>query len=922
MIDPGAPVPVRLSAALYRMLTGLYPGDFRRHVGAEMAETFRRRSRDAWSRRGAWGLAGLWARALPDLLLTAFHEHRRPSRTSGRTTDSPERGHTMTKTTMTGGSTLSGWLSGVGQDLRYGVRMLVRNPGFTAATVVTLALGIGLNAATFSAVHSIFLRPLPGVEEPDRLAQLYQRFQGDFAYGSNSIPHYRDLRDRTGDVFENVAAYSFQPMSLSADGRSERIMGMMVSANFFQTYGVEPLLGRAFIPAEESRDPGAHPVAVISHGFWQERFGGSPEVLGRTVVINGHPFEIVGVTPPEFNGPMAVAEPPIFVPLMMQREVIPGADRLDQRRSSFLQVTARLRNGVIMDRAEAAMDGLYRQLRADHPDSYSESGGITFVPQSEAGLHPSLGGAQMGMSAVLLAVVGLLLLIACVNVANLFLARARGRRTEMGVRMSLGAGRGRVIRQLFTESLVFSLVAGGAGLLIAFATARILSAVEPPVDGPWRIEVVVDGTVLLFTLLVSLAAAVAFGLAPALQASGRDMASALKAGGARSGSRSRLTRVLVVAQMALSLILLVSSGLFLRSLQGATAIDTGFEAEGVLLARVDPGLQGYEREEARQFFDRLLERVRAVPGVHHAALGMTVPLGFDSQQTGIAVPGYEFAPDERRSIDYTIVGEGYFEAMGMEVVAGRTFGPVDGPESEPVIMVNRRFADRYWPGESALGRTVASRGERRVVGVVETGKYKKLGEDPLPYMWFPHDQVWSSSMILHVKTAGEPGALAGPIRREIRSLDPDMPAADITPLETHLGLALMPARLGGTALGLFGLLGLFLAAVGIYGVMAYSVAQRSRELGIRMALGASYGSVVRMVLKEGMALAAVGGVIGLVGAVAAARLVEGLLYDVDAFDPVAFGVVPVVLLTVAALAVYVPAHRAAGVDPVRSLKSE
>ncbi|MGD2071044.1 MAG: ABC transporter permease, partial [Gemmatimonadota bacterium] len=794
-------------------------------------------------------------------------------------------------------------------------------PVFTLAAVTTLALGIGLNAATFSAVHGLLLRPLPGVREPDRLVQLYRRWTSDFIYGSNSIPHYHDLRDRGDDVFESVAAWSFQPLSFSSGGRSERLMGMMVSANFFQTFGVQPAVGRAFIPGEEDTGPGAHPVVVLGHGFWESRFGADPSVIGRSVQINGHPFEVVGVAPADFKGPLSVAAVPAFVPLVMQREVIPGTDRLEARGSNFLTVHARLRDGVTEERAREAMDALHARLIDEFPEDYDDVGGITLVPQSEAGLHPMFRNAQVGMSAVMMAVVGLLLLIACVNVANLFLARARERRKEMGIRLSLGARRGRLVRQLLTESLLFALVSGAAGLALAGLTVRVLNGITPPVDGPWAFGFSLDTPVLLFTLGVAMAAGLLFGMAPAVQASRSETVSALRSEGSRSGSRSRLTRGLVVAQMALSLLLLVSSGLFLRSLQGATELDKGFEADNLLLASVDPGLEGYERDEAEQFWRTLIERVEGLPGVRAAGVAEVVPLGMTSQQNGVSIPGYEFAPDENRSIDYNLAGPGYFEAMGVDLVQGRSFRADDTDRN--LMVVNQRMADRFWPGESAIGKTVSTGStDWTVIGVAETGKYQRLGEDPLSYMYFNWPAAWSFPMTLHVRTDGDPAGLTNPIRNLIRELDPDLPVYDVRTMENHLGLALLPARLGGIVLGIFGFLGLFLAAVGIYGVMAYSVAQRRGELGIRVALGADRRRVVGMVLREGMVLALIGAAIGLAAAGGAARLVEGLLYGVDALDPVSFVAVPLILLGVAALAVYVPARRAASLDPSRALRAE
>lgn len=809
------------------------------------------------------------------------------------------------------------------RDFRFSIRMLVKSPVFTVAAVLTLALGIGLNAATFSAVRSILLRPLQGVEAPDELVQIYRTWPG-LEYGSVSIPHYQDLRDRTGDVFENMAAYTFVPLSLSTNDRSERLMGMLVSANFFQTYGVRPALGRAFIPGEEDVGPGAHPVAVLGHGFWQARFGGDLSVVGRTITLNGHTFEVVGVAPADFRGPVTFASIPIYVPIMMQAEIQPGANRLEARNSNSMTAVGRLRDGQTVELAGQKLEAVLLQLSDEYPDSYRTQLGHTLVLQNEAGIHPTFKNAQVGMSAVMMAVVGLLLLIACVNVANLFLARARERRREMGIRLSLGAGGRRIMQQLLTESLVFSVLAGAVGIGLATVTIRFLNSIQLPIDGPWDFSVVMDNTVLLFTVAVSLGAGLLFGLAPALQAANPDTVAAVKGESDAGGSRSRVSSGLVILQMALSLLLLISSGLFLRSLQGATEIDPGFDDPATLvMASLDPGLQGYDEARSREFLDRITAEVLALPEVSAVGLIDQAPLGLGGSDRGVNIPGYDFAEGELRSLMYARVTEGYLEAMGGRLLAGRTFTRQDDEAGPPVIIVNQRFADRFWPGESALGRIVQTAGEdREVIGVMETGKYRSLGEDPTEFMWFPQRELFTSGMTFVARTSSNPQAVLSSIQGIVRAADPEMPLFDVRSMEDHMGIALLPARLGGSVLGMFGVLGLLLAAVGIYGVMAYSVSQRTRELGIRVALGAGREAVIKQFVSEGMKLALIGTGLGLVAAGGAAKLVEGLLYNVNAFDPVAFIGVPALLIIVAAFAVYLPARKAAAVDPMRALKSD
>lgn len=886
--------------ALYRLLLSLYPTGFRDRYAHDLLQAFDdRRAEPRFS--GAFGGFRLLLFLLRDFVTSVPLAHQRNDSRRG----------------------VDDVMNDIWHDLRFSARMLVKNPMFTVAAVTTLALGIGLNAATFSAVRGILLRPLPGVEHPEELVQIYRVWPG-IEFGSNSIPHFQDMRDRSGDVFENVAAWYYQPMSISADGRSERTIGMLVSANFFQTYGVTPALGRAFIPGQEDRDPGAHLVAVISYGFWETRFGADPDILGHSMTLNGNPFEIVGVAPADFRGPVTYASPPIYVPLMMQRVLDPTQNRIEARGNNMMNVIGRLREGQTIESVEQRFDVMLAQLTEEFPASYEDQVGTRFVAQNKAGIHPSFGAAQMGMSTVMMAVVGLLLLIACVNVANLFLARARDRRREMGIRLSLGAGRRRIIQQLLTESLLFSVIAGLAGLALAGIATSLLNNISLPIDGPFGFAIETDSTVLWFTLIVSLGAGFVFGMAPALQAARPETISALKGEASEKAGRSRLSNALVVAQMALSLILLMTSGLFLRSLQGATEIDPGFdEPRSLAMVTVDPGLQGYDTPRARQFWDRMLDEVGALPDVSGVGLTWAVPLSVGSSDRSVDIPGYEFTEGERTSLHYSYISEGYLETMGIDLLEGRTFTRLDDADAAKVIIVNQRFADRFWANESALGKIVTTAGaDREVIGVVETGKYKSLGEDPTEFMYMPHRERFQSDMTMVARTPGDPQGVLRRMQDIVRAADADMPVYDVRSMEDHMGIALLPARLGGSVLGLFGLLGLALAAVGIYGVMAYSVSQRRRELGIRIALGADQRTVLRLVLREGLELAVIGTVLGLIGAIGTAQLVKGLLYNVAALDPVAFTAVPALLIGVATLAVYLPARKAASADPMQALKVE
>ncbi len=886
----------------YRWLLSVYPSAFRSHYEADLLQAFDDRRAEPRFQ----GLGGSVRLAL--FLLTDFLTSLRLAH--------PPRKRSLSQGMMT---TMGNFL----HDLRFSIRMLRKNLMFTAAAVSTLALGIGLNAATFSTVRGTLLRPLDGVPDTDELVQVYRHWPG-LTFGAVSVPHYQDLRDRSDEVFENLAAYYFAPMALSVDERSDRTMGMMVSANFFQTYGVVPTLGRAFMPGLEDQGPGAHPVVILGDAFWKGRLGGDPDVIGRSVLIGGRPYEVVGVAPADFKGPTIFADVPLYVPLIMQAEVTGTPSVIEARGSNSMSAVGRLRDGQTIERAGAVLESVFTALREEYPESYENQMGHTLVLQDQAGIHPTFKSAQVGMSTVMLVVVALLLLIACVNVANLFLARARERRREVAIRLSLGATRRRIVQQLLTESFLFSAVAGAAGLGLAYLALGIMGSIRPPMDGPWHFNLEMDTTVLAFTLGISLLTGILFGLAPALQATKADTASSIREGGDVRVGRSRMISGLVVAQMALSLLLLISSGLFLRSLQGAARIDPGFQDPGHLaMVSVDPGLQGYDPVRSGEFLDRLLESVAALPQVTSVGMTNTAPLGLSGADRGVAIPGYEFAEGELRSLRFAIVTEGYLETMGVRLLEGRSFTRSDDEAAAPVIIVNKRFAERFWPGESALGRVVQTAGEdREVIGVVETGKYRSLGEPPTEYMYLPQRELFTAELALVARTAQDPQETLSQIQSIVRRLDPDMPVYDVRTMENHMGLALLPARIGGMVLGIFGLLGLTLTAVGIYGVMAYSVAQRKRELGIRLALGADRGRVVRLVLAEGMRLAVIGTVVGLLGAVGAARLIEGLLYNVSALDPVAFAGVPALLFVVALIAVYVPARRAAGVDPMRALKIE
>jgi len=800
--------------------------------------------------------------------------------------------------------------------------MIVKNPTFSFVVIATLALGIGLNTAVFSALDALLLRPLPGARSADELVQVYRTWPGGMNYGSNSLPHYRDVRDRSTDVFSEVGAWSFAIMNVSAGGRPRRIMGQMVSANYFSLYGVPAARGRTFVPAEDSGRR-AHPVVVLSHGGWVDDFGADPNIVGTTMVLNGETYTVVGVTPKGFKGGMPLAAPALWVSYTQSDHLQPGSNRWDNRGNNSFQVVGRLAPGVTLARADARMKAIVTELREVYPDNYKDSG-IQLVAQSEAGIHPMFRGAQLGLSAVIMSVVIMLLLIACVNVANLMLARARDRSREMAVRLSIGARRSVLIRQLLTESLMLSTLAGAAGLVVAWWSIGIANRAVRGMAGFVDItaDLTISPTVLAFTLAVSLITGVIFGLAPALQATRPDLIPALKGEAPAGGSRSRMSRGLVVVQMALSIILLVSAGLFLRNLEAATRIDKGFTSENLLVADVDPGMQGYTRARTEEFYRRISERLTGLPTVKAVALVDNQPLGLSNSDWGVSIPGYTPAPNEGMSISVATVVPGYFEATGTPLLKGRGFTAQDDSAAAPTIVINQRFAERFWPGEDPIGRVVHTGGrDHTVIGVTSTGKYQRLGEDPTAFMYLNQAQHWSSGMTFVIRTNGDPTAVAPALRQEVAAFDPDLPLSAVNTMDNRLAVAFLPARLAATVLGVFGLLGLVLASLGVYGVMSHAVAQRHREIGIRIAIGAAGSAVVRMLMRDGLGLVGLGIGIGLAGGLAGAQLMRGVLYGTG-LDGLTFAVVPLVLAGVAILAIWIPARRAAAVNPVVVLRQE
>jgi predicted permease len=814
-------------------------------------------------------------------------------------------------------------------DLRHAARVLAKSPGFTAVAVLSVALGIGANATIFSFLNAIFLRPLP-VEDPGHVAFV---FTSDFSgplYGGSSYPDYLDFRTKT-DAFAGLAAYTVAPMSLAEGSRTDRVFGELVTANYFAVAGLQASRGRTFHPVEDER-PDAAPAIVLGDGFWRRRFGGDAAVVGKAVTLNGHPFTVVGIAPPGFTGMMRGLAVDLWVPMTMAG-AIPSSDKLDSRGSRWLFLLGRLKPGMTAETAQAQLAVLAGQLQQAYPDNWTDVKKkrrvATVVPESQARFFPEARGAVLGFLALLLSVVGLVLLMACTNVASLMLARATARRREIAVRLSLGASRGRIVRQLLTESLVLSLLAAAIGIMAALWATDLFMALRPPVPLPVALDLHLDLRVLGFTLLLSLVTALIFGLAPALQASRAELLPALKDGsaaGTHGASNWSPRRLLVAAQMAMSLVLLIGAGLFLQSLANAHRIDLGFERTNLLLLSLDLRLNGYDEARGQRLYEQLLERANALPGVRSASLATEVPLGLGGRRRGITIEGYEAQSGEDLGVHTSTVGPDYFRTMGIPLVRGRDFTAADRAGAPGVVVVNEAFVRRYWPDQDAIGKRV-TQGNRngtpaQVVGVVKDGKYVTLGEDPTPFFYVPFLQRYESDATLHVRTTGDPRALAEAMRREVRALDPSLPVFDVKTMTDHLGISLLPARLAGMVMALFGVVALTLAAVGIYGVMAQTVRQRTRELGVRVALGARPRDLLSMILAQSMRVALAGLAIGLAAALGLSRLVTSLLYGISPVDPATFVTIPALLTAVAMLASYVPARWATKVDPMVALRHE
>jgi predicted permease len=810
------------------------------------------------------------------------------------------------------------------RDARLAVRVLLKRPLISGLAALSLALGIGANTAIFSIVNALFFKALP-VAEPERLAALYTTDRKNPGLNPLSHLNWKDLRDQN-QVFSEMAAYDWVALSISTGGEASLGFGQLVSGNYFQTLGVKAAQGRVLAP-EDDVTQGAHPVAVLSHAFWTRRLGGRSDVVGQTLVINATPFTVIGVTPPAFTGVTIGVQPDLWAPMAMNREIRrdPDLNWYEQRRGLFLSGLARLEPGVTLSGAQTAITTLGERLERDYP---TENQGRSFrvVPFSEATLFPGLRDAALAATGMLMLVVGLVLLIACANVANLLLARATARRKEIAVRLALGAGRWALIRQLLTESTLLALFGAALGLLVARWARSAIIGFLPSLPFPVTLSLSLDldARVLGFTLLVALATGVLSGLAPAWQMARPQLVEALKERGSaemRGGRRFGARNLLVGAQVALAFVALAGAGLFVRSLAAAQRSDPGFDTQHLGLVSFDLTLQGYDAARGRLFAEQALERVGAVPGVARATLAQAGPLGFSISRS-VFPEGQE--GERGILVQVNSVGRDYFETLGIPIVRGRALAASDRRGSPPVVVVNETMAEKFWAGKEPLGQRFRFFGEDamvEVVGIARNAKYNSLGEDPQPYIYVPLDQAFSGALTLIARAHESPAAIMLPVQRELSALHRDMPLVGISTVGQLLSNSLWASRLGASLLAAFGALALVLASVGIYGVMSYAVSQRAQEIGIRMALGADRRTVMLLVLRQGMLVVGLGLAIGLLAAFALSRLVVALLF-VSPSDPLVFLGMGCTLAAVGALANLFPALRATTVDPLVALRYE
>lgn len=820
------------------------------------------------------------------------------------------------------------------RDVQYALRGLRNSPGFTAIAVLTLALGIGVNTTIFSMVNAILLKPLP-VDSPEELVDIYSRPSNMTSeFGTTSWLDYQEYREQS-ETLSDIAAYTNFFANFARDGRSELIIGELVSGNYFDVLGVPLRLGRSFA-AEESATEMTHPVAVLGHGFWQSRFNADPDVLGQTLRLNSTDYTVIGVAPASFGGMMPAVRAQMWVPTMMVEDIEPlgnqrwtggsGETRLERRGQRWLWMRGRRQPGVETSRVQAELEGIAARLATEYTES-NELETVRVMETSGVVINPGFDNILASAGALLLGVVALVLLVACANLANMLLARAATRRREIAIRLAIGAARSRLLRQMLTESLTLAIAGGVAGLALASGLIRLIAAYKPPMPIDIDVDFSLDWRVLAFTLGASALTGVAFGLVPAMRASRPDLVSALKSDGAAEADGRRgltLRDALVVVQVAVSIVLLVAGALLVRSLDAANQVDMGYDTERISFMALAMGMNGYDSERSEAFFAVARERLEARPGVEGVTLVSRVPLSVNDNNWGVFIDGHQSSSaDAPYMTGGAAVDEHYFSTLDLAITSGRALTAGDIIEQRRVVVVTQAFATRYFPNTNAVGQQFRTRWDedpREIVGVVEDYRVNTPGEEPTPYLHMPlrRDPEFGSFI---VRTTAPAATEIQQLENEIHAIDPDLVFLDSGPMHKLAETKLFAVKLGAWLIGSFGLLALVLAAVGLYGVIGYSVSRRTREIGIRIALGAESSSVLRLVLRQGMTLVLVGGIVGVALAAAAGRLLSSVLF-VSPVDPVAFAAALAILLVVAAFANWVPARRASRVDPMVALRGE
>jgi predicted permease len=814
------------------------------------------------------------------------------------------------------------------QDAKYAIRMLMKNPGFTFVAVITLALGIGANTAIFSMMDSFLLRPLP-VKDPAQITVLAFQQKNGPVQNQFSIPEYRDVKSQTSDVFSDLLGFQWGMDGLKVNGKPDRIMTNYVSGNFFSGLGIKPLLGRFILPSE-GENPGADPVMVLGYTYWRSHFNSDPSVVGKQVTLDGSPITIVGVAPEGFFGVYPILDAQGYLPLGMATNEGNPQDFMENRGNRNFGVLGRLRQGVDLKQANAALSVVGQRIAQQHPKEDSDLS-LQLFPELRSRPNPDPNNTMLIISGLFLGLAAMVLLLACVNVANILLVRATVREREMAIRAALGAARGRLIRQLLTESILLAVAGGVAGILLGWQASAALSSMNLQTDLPIHMDFGLDWRVFAFAFAAALLTGVIVGLVPAYRASRGNLAGILHEGGRGVvGGKNRLRSALVVAQVAGSLMLLIIAGLFTRSLGAAQRTNLGFDPSHVLTLAMDPQEIAYNETQGREFYKNLLDRLRALPGVESVSTSSSVPMGYINNADTLIIDGYQPPPGQPAPFAFdSAITPDYLQTMGIPLLRGRSFTTADSEYTQYVAIVNEAMAKKFWPSQDPIGRQFRMGGDSKhsiqVAGIARDSRFNGISRPVGPYFFVPFAQHYAANTleILEVKTAAAPSTMIPAVEQVIQTLAPDLPVFDVKTMSEALNTlnGLLIFQIGAVLAASLGILGLILAIVGVYGVVSFAASQRTHEIGVRMALGARPLDILKMVFGQGLAIVCVGLLVGLAAAYGAGRLIGGFL-TVSPTDPVTYITVSATLMFVALTACYIPARRAMRVDPMVALHYE